>query len=73
MEKSRPERHIAAILTTDVTGLSRHIQDDENLTIRTYRPNEATLLKRLQGFFVTAPLTLAAIQLLENLKMLWKR
>ena len=73
MEEGRPERNVAAILATDFTGLSRHIQDDENLTIRTYRPHEATLLKRHQGFFVAAPLTLAAIQLLENLQMLWKR
>ena len=31
------------------------------------------LLKRHWGFFVAAPLTLAAIQLLENLQMLWQR
>ncbi len=73
MEEGRPKRNVAAILATNVIGLSRHIQDDENLTIRTYRPHEATLLKRHQGFFVAAPLTLAAIQLLENLQMLWKR
>ena len=66
-------RLTAAIFATVVTGLSRHIQDDKNLTIRTYRPNEATLLKRVQGFFMAAPLKLAAIQLLENLEMLWKR
>ena len=50
MEEGRPESNVAAILAADVTGLSRHIQDDENLTIRKYRPYEETLLKCHQGF-----------------------
>ena len=50
MEEARPERNVAAILAADVTGLSRHIQNKENHTIRNYQLYEATLLKCPQGF-----------------------
>ena len=44
MAEDRLERKVAVILATDVVGYSKNVEDNESLTIRTYRSRDATLL-----------------------------
>jgi adenylate cyclase len=50
MAEDRLERKVAVILATDVIGCSKHVEDNESLTIRTYRSHEAILLDLIEDF-----------------------
>ena len=50
MAEDRLERKVAVILATDVVGYSKHVEDNESLTIRTYRSREATLLELIGNY-----------------------
>ena len=44
MSEERLKRKITIILATDVFGYSKHIEEDETLTIKTYNDREVILL-----------------------------
>ena len=50
MGEERLDRKISVILVTDVVGYSKHVEDNESLTIRTYGAREAILLQLIGDF-----------------------
>ncbi len=50
MSEQRLERKITVILATDVVAYSKHVEEDETGTIRTYRDREAILLSLIEAF-----------------------
>lgn len=50
MAEDRLERKVAVILAGDVDGYSKHVEENESLTIRTYRSHEAILLDLIKDF-----------------------
>ena len=50
MSEERLKRKITIILATDVFGYSKHIEEDETLTIKTYNDREVILLNLIKEF-----------------------
>ena len=50
MPAERLDRKVTVILATDVTAYSKHIEQDESLTIKTYSEREAVLIKLIKDF-----------------------
>ena len=50
MPAERLDRKVTVILATDVAGYSKHVEQDESLTIKTYSEREAVLLKLIKDF-----------------------
>ena len=50
MSAERLDRKITVILATDVAAYSKHVEQDESLTIKTYSEREAALLKLIKEF-----------------------
>ena len=50
MSEERLKRKITIILATDVFGYSKHIEEDETLTIKTYNDREVILLNLIKKF-----------------------
>ena len=50
MSEERLKRKITIILATDVFGYSKHIEEDETLTIKTYNDREVILLNLIKDF-----------------------
>ncbi len=58
MNQDRTERRLSGILSADVVGYSRHMEDDENWTIHNLEENKklmARLIKEYNGRVVDAP------------------
>ena len=47
MPAERLNRKVTVILATDVAAYSKHVEQDESLTIKTYSEREAVLLLSL--------------------------
>ena len=50
MSEEKLNRKVAVILGTDVVGYSKHIEADENLTLRTYEARESVLLALIEEY-----------------------
>jgi adenylate cyclase len=50
MPAERLDRKVTVILATDVAAYSKHVEQDESLTIKTYSEREAVLLKLIEDF-----------------------
>ena len=50
MPAERLDRKVTVILATDVAAYSKHVEQDESLTIKTYSEREAVLLKLIKDF-----------------------
>ena len=50
MPVERLDRKVTVILATDVAAYSKHVEQDESLTIKTYSEREAVLLKLIEDF-----------------------
>ncbi len=50
MPAERLNRKVTVILATDVAAYSKHVEQDESLTIKTYSEREAVLLKLIKDF-----------------------
>ena len=50
MPAERLDRKVTVILATDVAAYSKHVEQDESLTIETYSEREAVLLKLIKDF-----------------------
>ena len=50
MSAERLDRKVTVILATDVAAYSKHVEQDESLTIKTYSEREAVLLKLIGDF-----------------------
>ena len=50
MPAERLDRKVTVILATDVAAYSKHVEQDESLTIKTYSERESVLLKLIEGF-----------------------
>ena len=50
MSAERLDRKVTVILATDVAAYSKHVEQDESLTIKTYSEREAVLLKLIKDF-----------------------
>ena len=50
MPEERLDRKVTVILATDVAAYSKHVEQDESLTIKTYSEREAVLLKLIKDF-----------------------
>ena len=50
MPAERLDRKVTVILATDVVAYSKHVEQDESLTIKTYSEREAVLLKLIKDF-----------------------
>ena len=50
MPADRLDRKVTVILATDVAAYSKHVEQDESLTIKTYSEREAVLLKLIKDF-----------------------
>ncbi len=50
MPAERLDRKVTVILATDVAAYSKHVEQDESLTIKTYSEREAALLKLIKDF-----------------------
>ncbi len=50
MPEERLDRKVTVILATDVAAYSKHVEQDESLTIKTYSEREAVLLKLIKEF-----------------------
>ncbi len=50
MPAERLDRKVTVILATDVAAYSRHVEQDESLTIKTYSEREAVLLELIKDF-----------------------
>ena len=50
MPAERLNRKITVILATDVAAYSKHVEQDESLTIKTYSEREVVLLKLIKDF-----------------------
>ncbi len=50
MSAERLDRKVTVILATDVAAYSKHVEQDESLTIKTYSEREAVLLKLIEDF-----------------------
>ena len=50
MADERLERKVTVILATDVAGYSKHVEQDESLTIKTFNAHEAELRKLISDF-----------------------
>ncbi|MBL6626058.1 MAG: hypothetical protein ISP39_08935 [Alphaproteobacteria bacterium] len=50
MAEERLERKVTVILATDVAGYSKHVEQDESLTIKTFNAREAMLRQLITDF-----------------------
>ena len=50
MGEKRLNRKVTVIFATDVVGYSKHVEDNESLTIKTYSVRETVLLKLIGDF-----------------------
>ena len=50
MGEKRLNRKVTVIFATDVVGYSKHVEDNESLTIKTYSARETVLLKLIGDF-----------------------
>ena len=50
MSAERLDRKVTVILATDVAAYSKHVEQDESLTIKTYSEREAVLLDLIKDF-----------------------
>ena len=50
MPAERLDRKVTVILATDVAAYSKHVEQDESLTIKTYSERETVLLKLIKDF-----------------------
>ena len=50
MAEDRLERKVTVILATDVAGYSKHVEQDESLTIKTFNAHEAMLRQLITDF-----------------------
>ena len=50
MGEERLNRKVTVIFATDVVGYSKHVEDNESLTIKTYGVRETILLKLIEDF-----------------------
>ncbi len=50
MVEKRLDRKVTVILATDVVGYSKHVEENESLTIKTYSAREVILLNLIEDF-----------------------
>ena len=50
MSAERLDRKVTVILATDVVAYSKHVEQDEGLTIKTYSEREAVLLRLINDW-----------------------
>ena len=50
MVEKRLDRKVTVILATDVVGYSKHVEENESLTIKTYSAREFILLNLIEDF-----------------------